>query len=340
MKPKISVIVPVYNASSYLKRCLDSAKNQTFKEFEVIMINDGSTDDSENICLDFVKSDKRFTYYKQNNKGKSSAVNFAYKKVKGDYIYFLDSDDFIDEKLLKITLETAIKHNVDIVNFNYYYIKNGQKHIKTTPFPKNKILDKNAIIQLLRTRSARKNSLFWFVWTNLIKKTLLDEHNIKHDEIQLVGNDTSFNLQCYLNANSIYSIDNPLYNYVYVDDSLSQLKYKKGLLKEIENQFIANNAIYKKGGLEEIEFIETFVNYYISHTLFFLLNNEKNAKNGLQSEALKKIRNSEIFNYCFKYYSGLKEEPFKKRLIIILFKHEQFYIICLLNKLIRKIKRE
>ena len=338
MKPKISVIVPVYNASSYLKRSLDSVKNQTFKEFEVIIINDGSTDNSEEVCLNYVQLDNRFNYYKQENKGKSSAVNNAYQKAKGEYIYVLDSDDYIDENLFKIGLNTANKYNVDIVNFNYYYIKNGQKNIKTTHFPKNKILDKKEIIKLLKTRSSKKNSLLWFVWTNLIKKSLLDEHNILHDEIQLLGSDTSFNLECYLNANSIYSIDNPLYNYVYVDNSLSQLKYKTGLLKDIENQFIANNSIYKKCGLEEIEFIETFANYYISHSLFFLLNNEKNSKNGLQPEALRNISNSEVFNYCFKHYSGLKEEPFKKRLIIMLFKQRQFYTICLLNKITRKIK--
>ena len=78
MKPQISVIIPVYNTSLYLKRCLDSLMNQTFKEFEVIIINDGSTDDSENISLGFVESDKRFSYYKQKNKGKRS------KKTKKD----------------------------------------------------------------------------------------------------------------------------------------------------------------------------------------------------------------------------------------------------------------
>ena len=118
MKPQISVIIPVYNSSLYLKRCLDSLMNQTFKEFEVIIINDGSTDDSENISLGFVESDKRFSYYKQKNKGKSTAVNNGYQKSKGDYIYVLDSDDFIEKNLFKRTIVTAIQYDVDIVNFN------------------------------------------------------------------------------------------------------------------------------------------------------------------------------------------------------------------------------
>jgi glycosyltransferase involved in cell wall biosynthesis len=312
--------------------------NQTFKEFEVIIINDGSTDDSENISLGFVESDKRFSYYKQKNKGKSTAVNNGYQKSKGDYIYVLDSDDFIEKNLFKRTIMTAIQYGVDIVNFNYYYIEDGQKSIKTTNFTKNKILDKNEIKRLLKTRSNKKNSLTWFTWSNLIKKSLLDEHNILHDEKQLLGSDTSFNLQCYLNANSIYSIDDTLINYVHRENSMSQLKYKTGLLNEFEIQFNNIKAIYKKLDLKESEFIGGFLDYYISHSLFFLINNEKNSINGLKISDLNRIRNSEVFNYCFKYYTGLKHEPFRKRLIVMLFKHKQFWTICLLNKITRKIK--
>lgn len=93
---KISIIVPVYNVEKYLKVCLDSIKNQTYNNFEVIMINDGSTDKSKKICEEYTK-DARFILINQNNQGLSGARNTGLKNITGEYVLFIDSDDWIEK---------------------------------------------------------------------------------------------------------------------------------------------------------------------------------------------------------------------------------------------------
>src|SRR5665647_1387418 len=99
MKPVISIIVPVYNVELYIRECLDSILTQTFKDFEVILVNDGSTDQSGDICNEYAKNDKRIKVAHKDNGGVSSARNVGIKLAQGDYIGFVDSDDRIDENM-------------------------------------------------------------------------------------------------------------------------------------------------------------------------------------------------------------------------------------------------
>lgn len=109
--PKFSIIIPVYNVENYIKRCLDSVKNQTYKDYEVIIVNDGSTDKSIEIAKKY-----DFTIINQNNTGLSAARNNGVKKAKGEYIIFLDSDDYIDKDLLKELYE-SIDNNPDLIRY-------------------------------------------------------------------------------------------------------------------------------------------------------------------------------------------------------------------------------
>ncbi|BDE82929.1 glycosyltransferase family 2 protein [Porphyromonas somerae] len=114
----VSIIVPIYNAQSYLKECLQSIKDQTFKDFEVICINDGSRDASLIICEDFTKLDSRFKVYSQENKGVSIARNNGIKHSKGEFIVFIDSDDIIDKNYL-MTLVGLSNQNIDLCIGHY-----------------------------------------------------------------------------------------------------------------------------------------------------------------------------------------------------------------------------
>jgi len=124
---KVSVIVPVYNVEKYIAKCLDSIKNQSLSDFECLVINDGTKDNSINIAKDTVKGDKRFKFFDKENGGLSDARNFGIEKAKGEYICFIDSDDRVDKDLLKESYEMGIKHNSDIVCFDMYYeYENGK----------------------------------------------------------------------------------------------------------------------------------------------------------------------------------------------------------------------
>ena len=117
---KISIIVPVYNSSEYLERCLDSLMGQTLEDIEIIVVNDGSTDCSESIIKKYQKRDKRIKLINKENGGQSSARNLGLNNAKGEYISFVDSDDYIDINLCKDTFQVAKKEKCDIVVFDSY----------------------------------------------------------------------------------------------------------------------------------------------------------------------------------------------------------------------------
>lgn len=128
----ISVIVPVYNVADYLEQCLDSILNQTYKEFEVILVDDGSTDTSYSICDEYVKRDSRFHLFRQENKGLSAARNAGLELCRGGYVTFVDSDDFVSPEYLQRMIENLKQADADIAICEHYRLENGtfyfQKH--------------------------------------------------------------------------------------------------------------------------------------------------------------------------------------------------------------------
>ena len=120
INPKISVIVPVYNTSTYLRRCLDSILEQDFTSYEVICVNDGSTDNSLEILREYEKKSEKIKVINQVNNGVAKTRNTALKHAKGDYLAFLDSDDFVRENYLSRLYDAAIDTRSDIVICNFY----------------------------------------------------------------------------------------------------------------------------------------------------------------------------------------------------------------------------
>ena len=112
---KVSIIIPVYNTAKYLEDCLESASEQTLKDIEIIIVNDDSTDNSEDIIKKFCDKDNRFNYFKQTHKGVSSARNKGIELAKGEYIFFLDSDDIVAEDYFEKLYTNARKYNSDLV---------------------------------------------------------------------------------------------------------------------------------------------------------------------------------------------------------------------------------
>ena len=110
----ISIIIPVYNAEKYLRQCLDSIINQTYTNFEVLLVNDGSTDSSGMICQEYVENDSRFRYFEKENGGASSARNLGLERSGGAYITFIDSDDWVTPEYLEVLYTTLKENDVDI----------------------------------------------------------------------------------------------------------------------------------------------------------------------------------------------------------------------------------
>ena len=124
MIPKVSLIIPVYNAEKYLQECLDSAINQTLENIEIIIVNDGSTDNSLTICKRYSQKDSRIKLISQKNSGVAVARNIALQTATGEYIAFMDSDDYIDKNMLFDMYTKAKRDNADIVTCQFKHIQN------------------------------------------------------------------------------------------------------------------------------------------------------------------------------------------------------------------------
>ena len=120
MNSKISIIIPVFNVENYLKRCLDSILAQTFREFQVYIVDDGSTDQTGVICDEYAKKDKRITVIHKQNEGVSIARNTAIEMATGEYFLFFDGDDHVEENCLEELYEAAVHQNADAVLYGYY----------------------------------------------------------------------------------------------------------------------------------------------------------------------------------------------------------------------------
>jgi len=329
--PKITLIVPIYNTYIFLERCLTSIKNQNFKDFEVLLINDGSTDKSETFCKEFIKNDKRFILKNKVNGGLSSARNYGLKYALGDYIAFVDSDDYIDKNYCKILYELSSSKNLDVLNFGLTYVKGGTKENRFSVLPKNKLISKLELFKLFKVTST--NKILWFAWSNFYKREFLSENNITFNENILLGEDSLFNLDCFYNSKTIYSIKEPLYYYIYNESSLTQIKYKTDLLQKIETQFNARIKFHNEHQeINKQEYFEDISKNYIEHSLFMLLNNVKNSTSKNKKEEIVKIRKSNIYSYCFKFYKPSEKITLKMRLLINFFKCKLYWLLILVYK--------
>ncbi|MFZ3577233.1 glycosyltransferase family 2 protein, partial [Virgibacillus sp. DJP39] len=130
MDYKLSIIVPVYKVEQYLAKCIDSILNQTYKDFELILVNDGSPDNCSDICDSYMKKDNRIKVIHKANGGLSSARNAGIQIARGEYIGFVDSDDFIHRRMYEVLYKNAFKYLSDIVVCDYSQVQEGEKYIE------------------------------------------------------------------------------------------------------------------------------------------------------------------------------------------------------------------
>lgn len=170
MNDKISVIVPVYNVEKYIKQCLESILNQTYKNLEIILIDDGSKDSSGTICDSFAKEDCRIKVIHQNNQGLSGARNTGLKNITGEYITFIDSDDFIKNKMFEEMISILKEKNADIIECGTIYCDEKGSYIKENTKNKIEIYEKNNQMKEL----ILNGNITTMSWGKLYKKDLFE----------------------------------------------------------------------------------------------------------------------------------------------------------------------
>lgn len=302
----ISIIIPVYDVEKYIDKCFESIHKQSYKNFEVIIINDGSPDNVEEICLKWIKKDKRFKYYKQKNMGVSVARNNGIEKTTGNFITFVDPDDYVDSKFLEIMYKSLKKNKSDISICNYYIVNtNNEKKeiIKHKSNIYNKMQHQKNLIALDFYKGFSWNKLY-------CKNILLNEvgNFIKFEKDMKCREDLMFNLVVSKRINKVSYISKPLYYYYQRNDSAIRTSNVIDTLKsyKILNQFVTDNKI-DEGSFFKSAYIYTYIKNNISKK-------DDSAYDEFKNYYKMIFKFNIIFNKFFNYF--LRKE-IKKKLIYI-----------------------
>lgn len=250
-KVAVSIIVPVYCVpEKYLYNCVNSLLNQTLKDIEIILVDDGSTDNSGQYCDKLSKDDKRIKVIHQKNRGLCGARNTGVENAAGDWVAFVDGDDWVDSDTYECLYNSAIKNDVEVVMFGYVKEYPSKKIMMdySKYFENKKIYSTKEEIKYLQNMILNYNANCAMVPTKFIKRDFLLKNNVFHDEVLRQGAEgIEFNIRLFSKLNKVLFIDKKFYHYVYNDDSITTVHSEKNhfavlnCFKKIKNEIDENN---------------------------------------------------------------------------------------------------
>ena len=265
--PKVSVIIPVYNSEKYISECLDSVLNQTFKDIEIICIDDGSTDKSFNILNRYNIKEKRITLLTQKNLGQSVARNKALEIAQGEYIYFLDSDDYIEPNLIEECIKKLDETQAGLICFNTEVVGDTSSRLF-------KRAEKYALLKfsgLLTLTGEVRDTLNVYLWNKMFRNDIIQKYKLRFPQ-NLCYEDISFSKSYFLMVDKIYMDMRRFYHYRIHENSIMTTTYKtKYVLEKLKSgmyeDFLTDegkinwNALYvytfnaiKEAGFEGVHF--------------------------------------------------------------------------------------
>lgn len=215
--PLVSIIVPVYNSEKTLVRCINSILKQQYKNTEIILVNDGSTDNSLSICREYEKMDSRVKVIDKPNTGVSDTRNIGMAFASGKYFQFVDSDDWIAENATKVLVDRILETNCDMVISGFYRVINGKKSEKAH-IPVNKVMSKKEFVSHMMQAPA--NFYYGVMWNKLYRADIIRAHRISCCTDLDWCEDFLFNLDYMRYAESFASMNVPIYYYVKTKNSL------------------------------------------------------------------------------------------------------------------------
>lgn len=231
MTIEISIIVPVYNLEDYLPKCIDSVLMQTFTNFELILVNDGSTDNSGEICNEYAKNDHRIKVVHKANGGVASSRNTGLEVAKGKYIGFVDNDDYINQYMFEMLYNNAIIHSADIVVCGYMDVDEGQ-YENTKVLHSNYQIKHFNNIEALNELYTINNVTFLVPWNKLYKKSLFED--IKY-EVGILCDDETVAHKIFYESKKITYINVALYYYVKRMGSITNSRFN---IKKFEGVYV------------------------------------------------------------------------------------------------------
>lgn len=285
MKDLISVILPVYNVEPYIRSCLDSLSKQLYKNFEVLMVNDGSTDNSGVICQQYADSDKRFRYFEKENGGLSDARNFGIKESKGAYITFVDSDDWITEEYLLFLIETLEKEQSDIVVSGYskYDESDGlfYSHIHESDYYIKNYSSKQLLEELPLLEGYDMS--FLTSWGILFKREFFQEIKFPFGRLcEDIGTD----YKLFMQAGKITHINKVLYWYRVRKEGLSNSAYSSKMMRDDCDFRLERIAMLSIKGYDVSKYLDQ-MKFYLRYRHEIAL--QKDFKGNVETERLEML---------------------------------------------------
>lgn len=328
-KDKVSIIMPVYNAEKFVSKAINSVLNQTYKDIELIIINDGSTDKSEQI-IKAVK-DKRIQYFHVNNSGPSTARNLGIEKAEGEYIQFIDSDDYLNNDSTEI-LVNMIKHSdFSIASYNTIRgeLVSSVIYDYEGIYPKAFLIDN--YIELFSKQVIRH------IGNKLYKKSVIDKHKLKFNKNIKRGEAIVFNIDYLMNIENVCFSKKPVYNYVFNDRSITTT-YLPTFVDETEIVFnrMSKFLIESNADSENLQRLDGLYAYRLISYVTVLFNDNNQIDKKTVKREIKKITLNRKFQEAIKYYYP---ETTKLKLLKWLFTNKKInliYFIFYFNELKKK----
>ncbi len=334
-----SVIVPIYNIEKYIRRCIDSVLSQSFTDWELILVDDGSPDNCPLICDEYAKLDPRIKVIHKENGGLVSARQAGIRVACGDYVFNLDGDDAIYPDALESAQKIINDTNADIVSFSYNCYINGEIGEVIQDVVPEGLYNKSQIEEHIYPKllcDENMMHLFYFLWGKAIKRELLISHQLAVNPAISLGEDLSCVVPCFLSAQSVYMSRKSVYLYTIRNDSIST-DFKTNQLTQIGDVIAGLRTLNS----EKIKDFDEQISRYSCFMCFAIL---AAAAEGNHFSSIKKIKyliknsvhNTEIKKACFKNVtkkSSIAIFLMKKQAIRLAF---YFLYVC---KEIKRLKR-
>lgn len=327
MNELISIIVPIHNGEKTLENCVETIIKQTYYNIEILLIDDGSSDKTMEICQKLQEKDKRIRYFYKENSGVSSTRNYGIDKSKGKYIAFVDCDDTIDEDYIFLMYKVAKEQDVDVVRCKAKRITKKSHNIHENLFGfENKKINKEQIDKFIMHIIVPKESINAYCWVLLIKKECI----VKFNTDLYFMEDTEFTIRLLKNINSIYFLDEELYLYNYNEKSAS--KNKENIIKNINGIIRTNSQIKNDLKINEDNKVLKEINTQCFNLIFAklkLMDTNKCSdmikieKEIFENKDIKKI----IHNLDFNDLSRIKKIEY------MLTRHKCYFLLALIIKI-------
>lgn len=307
--PKVSIVVPIYNVEKYLNRCLNSLLNQTLKEIEIILVDDGSPDNCSILCDEFAKSDKRIKVIHKENEGLGFARNSGLNIATGEYVAFVDSDDYVDKLMFEKLYTTAKEYSLDTVYCGYSNVDYNMKIHEIKEVEMLTIYDtpdkiRNVLLDMIACEPSSKieRKFRMSVWHSIFSMKIMNENNIRfYSEREFISEDIIFDINYLTETKKIAFIPDSLYFYCFNNNSLTKTfrndRFKKNvklyleMIKQVKQKNIDINVAKQR--------IDRFLIGYTRVNLRTI--SKSNLKYKEKKELISEICTSTIWNSLNDY---------------------------------------